>query len=104
MSLRRIFLAFLLVDFLTLTGWALAHHGVVGWVGALLSQPVGILVAVDLIIALSFLVGWMWKDAHRSGRNPWPYIVVTLCTGSAGPLLYLLLKEEPQPRHAAVHA
>lgn len=104
MILRRILLAVVLVDFLALTGWALARHGVIGWVGDLVSTPVGILAAVDLLIALSFAVGWMWTDARRAGRNPWPYIVLTLCTGSAGPLLYLLLREQPRTERAPLPA
>ena len=101
MSLPRIALAIVLADFLALTGWVVYRHGLIGWVPDLLSQPVGILVAVDLCIALAFTVTWMVRDARAVGRNPWPYMALTLLTGSAGPLLYLLLRPAAPAQVAA---
>jgi Terpene cyclase DEP1 len=101
MTPTRIALAFLLTDFLALTGWVLYRHGLVGWVPDLLSSPVGILVAVDLCIALAFVVTWMVRDARAVGRNPWPYLALTAATGSAGPLLYLLLRPAAPPQATA---
>ncbi len=90
--MARILLAFLLADFTALTGWALYHHGLVGWVPALLSDPIGIVVAVDLCIALGMVLTWLVRDARATNRNPWPYVALTLATGSVGPLLYLVLR------------
>lgn len=45
----------------------------------------------DLVIALGLFLVWMWQDATSAGRNPWPWIVVTLAIGSFGPLIYLIL-------------
>lgn len=47
-------------------------------------------VFADLVIALVLVMTWMWRDARAGGRNPWPWIVATLVTGSFGPLVYLL--------------
>ncbi|HCY84675.1 MAG TPA: DUF2834 domain-containing protein [Desulfobacteraceae bacterium] len=44
----------------------------------------------DLVIALGLFLGWMWGDATSSGRNPWPWMLLTLSMGSFGPLIYLL--------------
>lgn len=52
-------------------------------------------VFVDLVIALVLAMIWMWRDARAAGRNPWPWIVATLVTGSFGPLVYLLVRRPP---------
>lgn len=48
-------------------------------------------VLFDLVIACLLICSWMVSDARRSGRNPWPYVIVTLLGGSVGPLAYLLV-------------
>lgn len=48
-------------------------------------------VTLDLIIACGIAVVWMVQDAQRMGRNPWPFVAITVVGGSFGPLLYLLL-------------
>jgi dipeptide/tripeptide permease len=64
-------------------------------------------VFVDLVIACSLIMAWIWRDAREKGRSPWPYLVITLAAGSFGPLLYLLLapatKRAGTPAHAVVH-
>lgn len=45
---------------------------------------------VDLVIALTLVMVWMWRDANNTGRNVWPWIVVTLVAGSFGPLMYFI--------------
>ncbi|MBW4482071.1 MAG: DUF2834 domain-containing protein [Tildeniella torsiva UHER 1998/13D] len=53
-------------------------------------------VLADLVIALSLVMVWMWRDAKATGRNPWPWIVATLTTGSFGPLFYLLTRKSAE--------
>ncbi|MCA9662245.1 MAG: DUF2834 domain-containing protein [Myxococcales bacterium] len=91
MNGKKILLTLLLIDFLATTVWALVEHG--GYVTAmadLLASPVGKLATFDLVIALTIATVWMWRDATARRMNPLPYVVLTLLTGSAGPLLYLV--------------
>jgi Terpene cyclase DEP1 len=65
-------------------------HGLWGLFEPLLTTWAGLQVLVDLAIALSLFVVWMWRDARATGRNSWPWLVFTVAVGSFGPLLYLL--------------
>lgn len=55
-----------------------------------LNHLAGQQVTADLVIALTLVTTWMWRDAKATGRNIWPWIVATLILGSFGPLVYLL--------------
>ena len=89
---KKLLIAAVLVDFVGLTVWAVAVHGFVGLFEAILATPAGILAFVDLSIALTLAMVWMWQDARKRGVSALPYCAVTLATGSVGPLLYLLLR------------
>jgi hypothetical protein len=67
----------------------------VGYLGiwrAAFSNGGSIQVLCDLVISLSLVCAWMVTDARQRGRNPWPFVILALCAGSFGPLLYLLLR------------
>ena len=88
----------LLVDFVgftAFTGYILLEYGLTGWIPVAFANPVSTLVTVDLFIALSMVLGWVYADAKARGVSPWPYIALTLGTGSVGTLLYLLVRERP---------
>jgi hypothetical protein len=88
--MQRTLLIVVLAAFSALTARALYVHGLWGLFEPLLTTWAGLQVLVDLAIALSLFVVWMWRDAQASGRNPWPWLVLTLAAGSIGPLLYLV--------------
>jgi drug/metabolite transporter (DMT)-like permease len=88
--MNRWILAAVLAAFSALTVAAVARHGYVGIFQHQLQSLAGLQVLADLGIALLLVLAWLWRDAHRTGRNPWPWIVLTLVAGSFGPLLYLL--------------
>lgn len=77
-----------------LTGVALWQHGYWGIFEPLVRTTGGAQVLVDLCIALGLFLVWMFRDARRLGRNPWPWVVLTLAAGSFGPLLYLLTRRD----------
>ena len=79
-----------LLAFSTLSAVALWRHGYWGIIEPHFQSFGGAQVFIDLVIALSLFMVWMWRDARSAGRNPWPWIGLTLAAGSIGPLLYLL--------------
>ena len=85
----------LLVPFTAVTVFALADVGYMGVIDQFLAAPANWQIAFDLVIALVFLLGYIIRDARREGRNPWPYVAITLALGSFGPLLYFALTRAP---------
>ena len=47
----------------------------------------------DLVIALSLILIWMVPDARARGLRTWPWVLITLTFGAAGPLGYLIRRE-----------
>jgi hypothetical protein len=97
MNAKQIGLGLVLADFAALTAYAVYQYGYVGFFEALLANAVGLTVFVDLCIALSLVMVWMWRDARERGISALPYIVVTLFTGSIGPLAYLIRRARVEP-------
>jgi hypothetical protein len=87
----RLILIVVLAGFLVLTGAALYHQGFVDIFASQFTTFGGAQVLIDLIIALSFFIVWMWKDAKANGRNPLPWTIFILITGSIAALVYLIL-------------
>ena len=92
MTKKQWLIGFVLVDFTVLTAWILAQYGwsYLGFLRDAQSTLAGVQVLIDLVIALTLFLVWMWSDAKRRGISPLPYLVVTLFLGSIGALLYLL--------------
>ncbi len=72
---------------------AVRDHGFVGIFGYQLETWAGVQVLLDLVIALVLVWVWLWRDAQQLGRNPWPWIGLTLVAGSFGPLFYLMTRK-----------
>lgn len=89
--MQRILLIVTLLAFTALTVLTLIHHGVTGIFGHQFANLAGMQVFFDLVIALTLFMVWMWRDARAAGRNPWPWLFLTLVVGSIGPLIYLIL-------------
>jgi hypothetical protein len=92
--MRRTLLITTTVLFGALTAAALWQHGYWGIAEPHFQSFGGAQVLADLVIALILFLVWMWHDAKATGRNPWPWIAVTLTLGSFGPLFYLLTRKD----------
>lgn len=82
-----------LILFGALSVMALVNHGYWGIIEPHFQTFGAGQVFADLLIALSLFLIWLWQDAKQLGRNPWPWIVATLATGSIAPLLYLITRK-----------
>lgn len=101
MNAKKIVLAVVLADFVTVTLWGVSQVGLLGLFTGLMN-PAGIVGATDLIIALGLICVWMVRDARAQGVSPVPYLILTVAMGSVGPLLYLLRRPEPATVDARV--
>lgn len=90
-TMRRITLIVSLIAFLILTIMAVWQHGYLGIFTQQFQNYAGVQVFVDLVIALTLFLIWLWNDAKAAGRNPIPWVLLTLATGSIGALVYLLV-------------
>jgi hypothetical protein len=88
--MNRTLLSVVLAAFGALSVAAMVQHGYVGIFAHQFQNLAGLQVLADLVVALTLFMVWMWRDARANGRNPYPWIVLTLTAGSFGPLLYLL--------------
>lgn len=90
--MQRALLLVVLAAFGLLSMLALWQHGYWGLFEPAFKSLGAAQVLADLVIALTLFLAWMWRDARANGRNPWPWAVLTLATGSFGPLIYLLTR------------
>ena len=87
---KRTLAIIILIPFTLLTAYAVAQVGYVGIFDYQLHSPAGWQVMIDLFIALLLVLSYLVPEARKAGRNPWPWVVLTLFLGSIAPLLYLV--------------
>ncbi|BFM17132.1 hypothetical protein R50073_33150 [Maricurvus nonylphenolicus] len=85
----RMLAIILLIPFSFLTVYSVLEVGYLGIFEYHIHSPAGWQVFTDLVIALLLVMCWMVPDARQSGRNPVPWVLLTLTLGCIGPLLYL---------------
>lgn len=91
---KRMLAIIILIPFSALSLYALAQVGYIGILDYHRHSPAGWQVITDLVIALVLVLTWLIPEAKKAGRNPWPWVVVTLFGGSFGPLLYLVFAKK----------
>ena len=100
----RILLAFLLAGYTALCGYALYHEGLTGMIATATASPMAWAFTADLCIALGLAIAWMVRDARDRGVPVAPYAILTLLLGSAGPLVYLLRRDEEESLPSRLYA
>lgn len=95
---RIIALGIVLAGFLVMTDLAILEHGYIGFFEAMLANAATRLAMVDLSIVLVLFTLWQWSDAKDRSLPFWPYAVLTLTIGAAGPLGYLIHRTAREER------
>ena len=93
MSLK-LFSSITLVLFGAFSVWVVSEIGYLGIVEYHLPHPAGWQVFIDLVIACILLLAIIVPDAKAKGRNPWPFVVLTVLLGSIGPLAYFATQKK----------
>lgn len=70
--------------------WVVFTRGYVGFLTLSAREPWALQMLLDLVIACSFVIAWMVRDARKHGIAVWPYIAMTIPFGSIGVLVYLV--------------
>ncbi|MBV1934249.1 MAG: DUF2834 domain-containing protein [Parvibaculaceae bacterium] len=89
----RLLAILILIPFTVLSAYALWDVGYIGIWDYQRHSSAGLQVIVDLVIAIALILVWLVPDARKAGKNPWPWVLLTLVTGSIGPLLYLVFRK-----------
>lgn len=97
-------LAVILADFAALTAYAVYHYGYLAFFQLHAMNAIQIQIFIDLVIALTFVLLWMVRDARERGIPPTPYVVLTLTLGSIGPLLYAIRRQAAEAKPTEVFA
>lgn len=91
-SLERQLLIVVLLLFGALTAVAVVADGLGGTIDAITFNWVSVQIYVDLVIAVVVIGVWIYRDANKRGRNPWPWLIAAAIVGMFSPLIYLLTR------------
>jgi len=97
MNTKQLGVEVILIAFSVFTLYAVYQHGYIGLFQQALANAATVQVFLDLTIALSIVLLWMWQDAQKQDIAPLPYVLLTLTLGSIGPLLYLVRRFSKEP-------
>src|SRR5687768_5860847 len=65
----------ILAAFTAYSLWVVAGYGYTGFLSLAAREPWGAQMLIDLVIACSFGLGWMFGDAKRRGITTWPFVI-----------------------------
>ena len=95
---KRTLSLLILIPFSLLSLYAILEVGFIEIFDYQRHSPAGWQVLADLVIALILVLSWLIPEAKKANRNPWPWVVATLFTGSFAPLIYLATSKTHTPR------
>lgn len=95
--MQRKLLIIAFIALLVVTLLALRYDGLWGIIAPNFQSFGEFQIFLDLVIALGLFLVWMWRDAKATGRNPWPWLLLTLAIGSFGALGYLIVYGTGKP-------
>lgn len=78
-----------LLAFAAYTAIVIVDYGLIGFVAAVSDNTAVIQVGLDLVIAITIALGFVYGDARRRGLPFVPYLIATVFLGSIGLLIYL---------------
>jgi cytochrome bd-type quinol oxidase subunit 2 len=90
--LERTLLLVIVLAFGAFTAVAVAIDGLSGIVDAITYNWLSVQIFIDLVLAIAVIAVWMHRDARRTGRNPWPWIIACPFVGIFSPLGYLITR------------
>ena len=90
---ERTLILIVLILFGILTAVAIWTEGIVGIFATAVRSWGSLQIFIDLAIALTLILVWMYRDMKAKGRNPWPWVIATLAVGAFAPLVYLLVRD-----------
>lgn len=98
----RLLAIVLLIPFTTLTAYTTYDVGYMAVLEYQFATVSGWQVWCDLAVAIVLVFAWLLPHAKRTGRNPWPYVLIALVFASLGPLLDVVFAkaEDPGPGDA----
>ena len=67
-----------------------------GAIDAITFNWISLQIYVDLVIAVAVICVWIYRDATKHGRNPWPWLIAAAIVGMFSPLVYLLTRNDSE--------
>jgi hypothetical protein len=90
MNRKQLVLSAALIVLLAMDAYSVYLYGYVGFFRMMFANFASFNALVDLLVALVLIMVWIGEDARERNVSALPYIVLTIASGSVGPLLYLI--------------
>jgi hypothetical protein len=102
MTLKKIGIALVLVDFTALTLYAMFTESPTAIIDAVTHNWWSVQIAIDLVIAATIGGVWLYRDAKARGLNPMPWLAMLPFIGSLALLGYLVRRNLAPAREVSL--